>query len=351
MPEKRANIVVYKKRNIFLRHKRILIILIVILLALPVTVFLVLQQQNFFKFADSGAIIETIEVSPGVVNIDVNSTEPVYLSALAYDSFSEAVYYLPIQYEWSMSSTNSVGTLSKTYGEITEFWPLKYGCGEITITASWTQEIVTKTVQVSVSDGEDIPNCTGVVTPTPALNPTELNFKVIKLHGIGKGGDNTNASISGNLKPLRLKRDISIELQDSQGNALPTIDGEINYSSSSGYFTGSVALPASVTSGSYIMKVKSPQFLKRQIKGIVEIVDNNVIEIPEFSLITGDVNGNNSVDINDYNMLIDCYSDLLPARNCSDENKKIMTDLSDDGLVNSDDYNLFLRELSVLSGD
>ena len=73
--------------------------------------------------------------------------------------------------------------------------------------------------------------------------------------------------------------------------------------------------------------------------------------MPNVSLVTGDINNDNALTILDYNVLIDCYSDLLPARNCSDQNKKASADLSDDGAVNASDYNLFLRELSVVSGE
>jgi hypothetical protein len=355
MPEKRANIVVYKKKNILLQHKKILFLLVIILIALPVTVILVLNRQNFLNYADSGAIIQKIEVSPGKISIDVKSTEPVYLSALAYDSFGKPVKYLAVNYEWSMSSIDSVGTITNTYGEITEFRPLKYGCGELTVTARWGQEALTKAIQVSVSDREDKPNCTGIptLTPTPTLepDPTTLNLESIKLHGLGKGGDNTNANLSGNLKPLRTVREISLELENSEGTALPILAGEISYSSSSGYFSGSVVLSNEIPSGSYIVKVKSPQFLKRQVTGIVVITENKTSNISGLSLVAGDVDDDNSVDIDDYNLLIDCYSDILPARNCDDEAKKTAADLSDDGYVNSDDYNLFLRELSVLSGD
>lgn len=351
MPDKRANIVVFKKKNKLLEHKKILIILAIILLAVPLTVFLAQNRQSFLNYADAGAIIETIEVSPGSVITDVNSTEPVYISTLAYDSFGEAVYYLDVNYEWNMSSTNSVGTLSKTSGEITEFWPLNYGCGELIVTASWGQEVVTKAIQVAVSDGENIPNCTGIPTPTTVQNPAVLEFQSVKLHGIGSGGDNTNSNSPGNINPLRTSREIKVELEDSNGEALPVIDGVITYATSSGDFSGEILLPGSISPGSYIVKVKSPQYLKKQVSGIIEVVSGETIEISKVSLITGDVYDNNMVDLVDYSLLIDCYADLLPARDCDDDDKKMAADLSDDGFVNADDYNLFLRELSVLIGD
>ncbi len=68
------------------------------------------------------------------------------------------------------------------------------------------------------------------------------------------------------------------------------------------------------------------------------------------TLIAGDSNNDNLVNLLDYNMITDCYSDFLPANACADENKKLMTDLTDDGKVNQFDYNLLLRELGVQAG-
>ena len=69
-----------------------------------------------------------------------------------------------------------------------------------------------------------------------------------------------------------------------------------------------------------------------------------------FSMVTGDANLDNKLSILDYNILLDCYSDLLAAKNCSDQRKLQLSDFTDDGKVNEFDYNLFLRELSTQGG-
>lgn len=61
-------------------------------------------------------------------------------------------------------------------------------------------------------------------------------------------------------------------------------------------------------------------------------------------------NGDNSLDILDYDIIADCYSDLAPARNCSDQAKKTSADLNDDGSVNGIDSNLLVRNVPVRSG-
>jgi hypothetical protein len=192
---------------------------------------------------------------------------------------------------------------------------------------------------------------TSTPTPTTSPNDTVLNFQSVKLHGIGTGGDNTNPNGLGNQNPIRTTRTLSVELIDSSGNAQPAVNGNISYNATTGVFTGNVVLPTSVSTGSYIIKVKSPQYLKRQVVGIITVTKGATTNISTIALTTGDIDNNNALTIGDYNILIDCYSDLLPARNCDDSAKKTTADLSDDGNVNANDYNLFLRELSVVSGD
>ncbi len=72
--------------------------------------------------------------------------------------------------------------------------------------------------------------------------------------------------------------------------------------------------------------------------------------MPTVTMVAGDVNGDNSLNILDYNLLVGCYSDLLPAISCT-QATKVKTDLNDNGDVNQFDYNLFLREITVQTGN
>lgn len=194
-------------------------------------------------------------------------------------------------------------------------------------------------------------------TPTPTVTPTippastVLKFNSVKLHGIGNGGDNTNPNLAGNLNPLRTTRAVTVELIDSAGNTLPASSGNIVYKSTTGDFAGDIIANSSIPAGTYLVKVKSPGYLKKQLTGIITVTTATTNTLPNVALVTGDTNNDNSISILDYNIIVDCYSDLLPAKNCSDANKKLSADLSDDGNVNANDYNLFLRELSVVSGN
>jgi hypothetical protein len=53
----------------------------------------------------------------------------------------------------------------------------------------------------------------------------------------------------------------------------------------------------------------------------------------------GDINEDNVLNILDYNLLLNCYSDLSPQRGPCDANQKAAADLTDDGRVQQFDYN------------
>lgn len=196
---------------------------------------------------------------------------------------------------------------------------------------------------------------TGGITPTPIITATPqetiLKFSVIKLHGIGTGGDNTNPNLSGNTSPITPTRVVTVELYDTSGALVKSIQGNIVYGTNIGYFSGDIKLDSSTAEVDYLIKIKTDKYLKKQLSKVIKIIKGTTIQMPEVTLVVGDSNSDGTLSILDYNVILDCYSDLLPPKNCSDPNKKINTDLSDDGKVNQDDYNLFLRELSVISGD
>lgn len=208
---------------------------------------------------------------------------------------------------------------------------------------------------------------TGGITPTPtptniptaiptapitaAPSETILKFNVVKLHGIGTGGDNTNPNLSGNTNPLTPTRVVTVELYDTSGALVKSIQGNIAYSASVGYFSGDIKLDSSTVEADYLIKIKTDKYLRKQLSKVIKIIKGTTIQMPEVALVVGDSNSDGALSILDYNVILDCYSDLLPAKNCVDPVKKLKADLSDDGKVNQDDHTLFLRELSVVTGD
>jgi hypothetical protein len=211
---------------------------------------------------------------------------------------------------------------------------------------------------ISTTRESVMPPNSNEITPTPPVTsaPTsspssgkQLNLTVF-LHGIGKGGDNVNAQSGGNTTPQHPQRQVVVEFYNANNQHVKTGTGMLSFNATAGNFTGSMDI-GDVAAGSYTAKIKVPQYLKKGIPGIITLPAIASATVGPISLTTGDANNDNTLSILDYNMLLDCFSDISPAKNCNDANKKLATDFTDDGKVNQFDYNLFLRELSVQSGE
>ncbi len=202
------------------------------------------------------------------------------------------------------------------------------------------------------------PMLSPIATPVPGDTIVNLN---VGLHGIGSAGDNRTNTLSdctvvnppsacdGTMNPLHPQRTITVTVLNSQNQPVANPQGVITYDANSGKFTGTVDLGQNFVTGLYTVKVTTNQFLTAIVPGIQTITSGQPANLPYVGLIAGDVDNNNNLNILDYNVLMGCYSDLFPATNCNPTNNAL-SDLNDDGAVNQDDLNLFLRELSNVSG-
>lgn len=242
----------------------------------------------------------------------------------------------------AVSGSQSTGSLtsSKTY----------------TLTCSGPGGSVTKSVTVTVGaapTATPTPTPTKIPTPTATPVPKATTFSLnVFLHGIGNSGDNANptAHSLSNKNPIRKSRAVQVEIYNNSDTLILSRSGTLAYDSTSGSYKGTVDMGTTLSSGSYIVRVKSPYYLKRRISGIVMINAGTQQTLPTITLVTGDINNDNSLSILDYNILIGCYSDFAPAISCTAA-QKTAADVTDDGKVEQFDYNLFLRDLSVQTGD
>jgi hypothetical protein len=213
-------------------------------------------------------------------------------------------------------------------------------------------------------------NITPGVTLTPSLTPqvsgprSTITFDIL-LHGVGSAGDNPNPSGSSlsNKSPIHPQRELTVEIVDNNNKVVSTAKGGINYDASSGSFKGSIPFDSAVSENSYIIKIKTPRYLRRRIPDVQKITPGRDNRIERIDLVAGDTNVDNRLDILDYNAFLDCgYGKLTPlpnddansvfnSRNCQNHKPPEYIDINDDGIIDSIDYNLFLRELSVLQGD
>jgi hypothetical protein len=138
-----------------------------------------------------------------------------------------------------------------------------------------------------------------------------------------------------------------VEIYDSQNQLASAQDASVVFDTTSGSFKGD--LNVAIPSGNYIIKVKTDQYLRAMLSGIQTLIEGQTKQLPETTMIVGDSTNDNQINILDYNILMGCYSDLLQAASCTDENT-VFADLNDDGNVNQFDYNLLLRELANQPG-
>lgn len=157
-----------KLKELILRLRKYLPI-IILLLALPVTIVAGKQIQDLRNFAANEIqVLGFVQVNPGSLNTKVGDAD-TQMSALAYDPAGRPIWS-GVTYEWSMSSTNSVGTLGATSGNISSFKPLQAGYGDLHVIARLESESVDKSIPVVVANQNGTtPVAPSPTPPTPTL--------------------------------------------------------------------------------------------------------------------------------------------------------------------------------------
>jgi len=234
--------------------------------------------------------------------------------------------------------------------------------------------------------GTSTGGCTAAGGTCSTTGDTILSF-VIGIDGIGHTGDNANpnwtpgantatyysdvspnitvtSTFGSNQNPNTKIRPLKVQLFNTN-NKETDFTGTIAYDNTSsasastyGLFTGTVDLGAKFSGGSYLVKVSTDGHLVRLIPGVQTITSGTTNTLPRVNLVAGDVDNSNALTIQDYNILMSCISD--PNINnpdngalCAtpDKNFAARSDLYDNSVIDSRDYNLFLREYSVQNGD
>lgn len=152
-----------------------------------------------------------------------------------------------------------------------------------------------------------------------------------------------------NPAPASATRPIRIEVLDGSNQTIYTRDTTASRSGTG--YVASVDLGSNWTSGYYTVKVKIRYTLRKIVGGGVQpIVKGTTNTLQNQAVVPGDVDDNNVVNITDYNLMMQCYSDTLPPKGPCSTTSKQASDLTDDGSVNGLDYNQFLRVISSQPG-
>lgn len=235
------------------------------------------------------------------------------------------------------------------------------GCGGTTPTPS--RRVTPTNTPTPRTTGTPTPRTSG--TPTGSITPTptgdggtgkHTRFELVTvLQAIGP-------LVKGNINPKNKERQVKIEVFDnnSSGPILTKI-GTVTYEESTGFFKALVDMGDTLKTGDYAVKIqviKPIGYLRKLIPpGIVHVTAGETNRMPQtdpsVTLIVGDINIDNALDILDYNAYVSCFGDRAKDKNvCKDPNA---VDLNDDGKTDdrSDltDYRWLFESFKVQHGD
>lgn len=183
-----------------------------------------------------------------------------------------------------------------------------------------------------------IPTATKIPSPTlfPGYVPNPLDTQLLvsaKIPSLGNGG---------NKNPRTKMRKIDVIIFDSENKQVMRKSGDINFDGN--LFKGVIHL-GTIPNGTYYIKVITPYSLQALVQPQFQVLRNDRLNtLPQVTFIQGDLNNNNFLNLQDYNMALNCFQN----KNCV---ARTAIDLNDDGKANITDYNLLLQNFWEYSGD
>jgi hypothetical protein len=115
------------------------------------------------RAAESSAI--KLSFQPQGIQTQLTPGQKIPISVLAYTANNDPIYD-GVTYQWGISSTNSIGTLTEVSGSIASFIPQNNGIGDIFVTANVAGQEVAGSIRVIVGD---VPSEISITpSPTPS---------------------------------------------------------------------------------------------------------------------------------------------------------------------------------------
>lgn len=198
-----------------------------------------------------------------------------------------------------------------------------------------------------------------VPTNTPTPTPTKIpgNIKVslaLTLSGIGNG-------IGANLDPKTKTRQVTIclyaadaDINDDPNcnNALVKTTGTVTFDTATKRFTQQSFDLGQIPDGNYQIVAKTDKYLRKRWPTFITLRSETTTPLANLTLLTGDINDDNILDVQDYNAYRDCFYKNLNNLSCRQQD---WADLNDDGkldtTVDFSDIKLLLQNFSVREGD
>lgn len=225
----------------------------------------------------------------------------------------------------------------------------------------------TNKLRVYKSDGTaysctPTPTISGPTTPPPSTDPNRTTLTLnLLFHGIGAGGDSVNPTGNrlSNKNPIHQERSLNIQIVNEDNIVVATKLAPAFYNTATGEFNSHVVITDPIPEGDYIVKVKTEPYLRKLMPGFLTIKPGQKNIMRPTDLVTGDVNGDNTINVLDYNILYDCgygvfkalpminRSSVFNNKSCRSHAEREYADMNDNGTIDHTDYNLFVRELAV----
>jgi uncharacterized protein YkwD len=201
-----------------------------------------------------------------------------------------------------------------------------------TLPPSTTQTPVTTTTPTTIPS---ISPSAAILSPTTGPVTADMLINVsVQINGIGQGG---------NEHPLHLTRKVTAYIYGTGTSPVTSGTAYLTYDGSK-YFTGTIHL-GKLAQGPYFIKLVSNNTL--QVFAHPEfqtLLIGKINPIPPVTLYQGDMNGDNVLDITDYNLILPCFQN----KTCDSASQ---IDFNDDGKTDVVDYNLLLQSFEILHGD
>lgn len=183
-----------------------------------------------------------------------------------------------------------------------------------------------------------VPGTGTTVTPgaptgtTPVATPSGTMLKfAVTLVGIGP---------RGNPSPISTERDVTVTVVDLSGAEVSnTLD--LLTLNALGQYAGTIDV-GDVPDGTYNIKIQFDNTLRKNIiPEFQQLTAKEVNVMPPLTLSQGDLDGNNQIDLADFNVFMSCFE-----TDCDDP----FSDINDDGIVNAFDFNLMRENFASREG-